>query len=146
MAELHKPWILSALAAGLVRFEDAKVTVKDVPNKGDKQEIPFKSAVFVIDSPESAASLYKLAEADKGTVKAEDGTEVPAENPIGTLLAYAYGLNCRAKVRAQFEARFEDPDKAVKKIAEMLVKAGQFKSFEKALAAAKLMREEPAEE
>lgn len=146
MAELHKPWILSAQAAGLVRFETAKVTVKDVPNKGDKQEIPFNAASFVLTSAADAAKLYDLAEVDKGTVKLEDGSEVPAENPVATLLAYAYGLNCRAKVRAQFEAKFEDPDKAVKKIAEMLVKAGQFKSFEKALAAAKLMREEPAEE
>ena len=146
MAELHKPWILAALAEGLVRFEDAEVTVKNVPNKGDVQKVPFKAATFNIESPADASALYTIAEADRGTIELEDGTKVPGDNPVGTLLAYAYGLNCRAKVRAQFEGRFEDPDKAVKKIADMLVKSGQFKSFDKALSAAKLMREEPDEE
>jgi len=148
MAELHKPWILLAVAAGLARLEDAKVKINDLPNKGDKHEEPFKSVVFDVDSREAASELFDLAEAAKGTVKVEvDGkeTEVPAENPLSVLLGYAYGLNCRAKVRAQYEAKFEDPDKAVKKIAEMLVKSGQFKSLDKALAAAKLMREEPDE-
>jgi len=142
MAELHKPWILAAVAKALVRFEDAKVTVKNVPNKDDIQEVPFKAATFILSSPEDAAALYTLAEADRGTIKLEDGSEVPGDNPVASYLAYAYGLNCRAKVRAQFEAKFEDPDKAVKKIAEMLVKSGAFKSFDKALAAARLMREE----
>jgi len=146
MAELHKPWILAAASKSLVRFEDAKVTVKNVPTKGDETTVPFKAATFIIGSPEDAAALYTLAEADRGVIKAEDGTETPGENPVATLLAYAYGLNCRAKVRQQFEAGFEDPDKAVKKIADMLVKSGAFKSFDKALAAAKLMREAPEDE
>lgn len=145
MSELHKPWILAAVAKGLVRFESAKVKINDTPNKGDKHEEPFESAVFVVESATDAANLYNLAETDRGTVKQEDGTEVPGDNPIGVLLGYAYGLNCRAKVRARYEAKYEDPDKAVKKIAEMLVKSGQFKSLDKALAAARLMREEPDE-
>jgi len=142
MAELHKAWILAGVSKSLIRFEDANVTVKNVPEKGNEVKVPFKAATFIIASPEDAAALYTLAEADRGTVKLEDGTEVPGDNPVATLLAYAYGLNCRAKVRAQFEAKFEDPDKAVKKIAEMLVKSNAFKSFDKALAAARLMREE----
>lgn len=141
MAELHKPWILAAANAGLVRFEDAEVTVKNVPNKGDEKKVPFKAAVFTIENKAQASELYELAEADKGTIKLENGTEVPGDNPIATLLAYAYGLNCRAKVRAQFESQFEDPEKGIKKIAEMLVKTGRFKSFDKALAAARLMQE-----
>lgn len=141
VSDLHKSFVTAAAAKGLVRFEAAKVTVKNVPNKGDEQEIPFEAAVFTIETPEQAAELFKLAEADRPTVKTDDG-EAPGDNPVATLLGYAYGLNCRAKVRSQFEAKFEDPDKAVKKIAEMLVKSGQFKSFDKALAAAKLMRED----
>jgi len=144
MAELHKAWVLAAAAAGLVRFEDAKIKVNDLPNPGDKHEEPFKVAIFEITTALRASELFELAEADKGTIKVEvDGkeTEVPADNPVGVLLGYAYGLNCRAKVRADFAKQFEDPDKAIKSIAEKLVKSGRFKSFDKALAAAKMLRE-----
>lgn len=146
MANLHKAWILAAAEKNFVRFEDAAVTVKNVPNKGDEKKVDFKAALFTIESPEDAAALYTLAETERTRTKADDGTETIGDNPLATLLAYAYGLNCRAKVRAQFESQFEDPDKAVKKIAEMLVKAGQFKNLDKALAAAKLMREQPEDE
>lgn len=138
----HQDWILAAAEAKLVRFEDAAVTIKGVPTKDAEVKVDFDAAVFVIESAEDAEKLYKLAEDGRGT----DAEGNPKANPLATLLAYAYGLNCRAKVRAQYEAQFEDPDKAVKKIAEMLVKAGQFKSFDKALAAAKLMREQPEDE
>ncbi len=141
MSNLHKSWISDAVAKGLGRIEKASISVKNVPNKGDEKDIPFDKVVFTLTDADSLAALWTLAETARGTEKLEDGTEVPGENPVNTLLTYAYGLNCRAKVRADFESQFVDPDKAVKKIAEMLVKAGQFKSFDKALAAAKAMRE-----
>lgn len=142
MAELHKAWIMAAEAAGLVRFESANVKINDVPNKGDEHLEPFQRAIFVLSDEASASKLYGIAEAGKGTVKDEDGNESPAENPLATLLTYAYGLNCRAKVRTTYEAKFEDPDKAIKQIAEKLVKSGRFKSYDKALAAARLLQEE----
>jgi hypothetical protein len=140
MAELHKSWITAAQAAGIIRFEDATVTIKDVPNKGDKHEESFKLARFIA-SPENLMALWTLADAERGEETLDDGSKVPGENPLNVLLTYAYGLNCRAKVRAQYEAKFEDPEKAIKKIAESLVKAGRFKSYEKALAAARLLQE-----
>jgi hypothetical protein len=141
---LHKAWILAAVAANLARIEEAKVTVKNVPNKGDEKKVPFDHIVFATDA-DSIVKLFALAEAEKGTTKDDDGNEVPNENPLNTLLTYAYGLNCRAKVRAQYEGQFEDPEKGIKKIAEMLVKTGRFKTFEKALAAARLMQEDDEE-
>ena len=137
MANLHKAWITSAVEAGLARIAEAKVTVKNVPNKGDVQEVPFDAVEFILPDAASAQALYSLAE----TARTKDDEGNLSENPLNILLGYAYGLNCRAKVRAQFEAKFEDPEKAVKKIAEMLVKSGRFKTFDKALAAAKLMQE-----
>ena len=71
---------------------------------------------------------------------------MPKANPLADLLTYAYGLNCRAKVRADFEAQFEDPEKAIKKIADALVKSGRFKSYEKALATARLLEEDEDED
>jgi len=141
VSNLHKEWIKNAVSKSLARTTDASITVKDVPNKGDKKDIPFEKVEFALTDADGLTALWALAESARGTVKLEDGTEVPGENPINTLLTYAYGLNCRAKVRADFERQFEDPDKAVKKIAEMLVKSGQFKNYDKALAAAKAMRE-----
>lgn len=141
MANLHKPWILSAVEAGLARIAQAKVTVKNVPNKGDVQEVPFDAVEFIVPDAASATKLYELAE----SARTKDDEGVLSENPLNILLGYAYGLNCRAKVRAQFEARFEDPEKGIKKIAEMLVKTGRFKTYEKALAAARLMQEDETE-
>ncbi len=142
MSNLHKEWIRLAVAAGLARIEYAEVTVKGVPNKGDIKEINFEKVVFTIETAEQSAALMKLGDAARGTTKNDEGTEVPKEHPVAELLTYAYGLNCRAKVRADFERQFEDPDKALKKIAALLVKSGQFKSETKALAAARLMAED----
>lgn len=146
MSNLHKSWIETAVSEGLARFEDANITVKNVPNKGDNKEIPFKKVVFVLTDAASVTKLYALAEAAKGTTKDDAGNDVPAENPINVLLTYAYGLNCRAKVRADFERQFEDPDKALRKAAEALVKGGLFKDVDKALVAVKAMREESDDE
>jgi hypothetical protein len=142
MSNLHKSWISDAVNKGLARFVPANITVKNVPNKGDEKEIPFEKVEFTVTDDAGIQALWTLGEAARGTVKAEDGTEVPGENPLNTLLTYAYGLNCRAKVRADFERQFEDPDKALKQIAEKLVKSGKFKSYDKALAAAKLLTED----
>lgn len=141
MANLHKAWIDTAVEKGLARFEDANVTVKDVPNKGDKQEIAFKKVVFLIDNAKQATELFTLAEAGRRTTTDDEGNEVTGSNPLASFATYAYGLECRAKVRAEFEGKFEDPDKGLKKIADMLVKTGKFKSVEKALAAARLLQE-----
>ncbi len=146
MSNLHKDWIRAAVAQGLARFEKAKVTVKGVPAPGDTKEIEFDKVVFSIDTAEQAAALMKLGDAARGTTKDKDGKEVPKEHPVSEYLSYAYGLNCRAKVRADFERQFEDPDKALKKIAALLVKSGQYKSEEKALACARLMREDTDDE
>ena len=139
---LHKDWIKAAVALGLARTEDATVTVKGVPNKGDIKEISFEKVVFTIEDEASASKLMVEGAKARGTTKNDEGTEVPKEHPVAELLTYAYGLNCRAKVRADFERQFEDPDKALKKIAARLVKSGQFKSETKALAAARLMAED----
>ena len=141
VSNLHKSWIETAVSKGLARFEDAEITVRNVPNKGDETKVPFKKVAFTIDNPEQASALAAIAEAGRGTTKDDDGNEHPAEHPLATLLTYAYGLNCRAKVRAEFESQYEDPDKALKKIAALLVKSGQFKDEAKALAAARAMRE-----
>ena len=146
MSNLHKDWIRAAVAAGLARIENAKVSVKGVPNKGDNTEIAFEKVVFIIETAEQAANLMKLGDSVRGTTKNDDGVEVLREHPIAELLSYAYGLNCRAKVRADFERQFEDPDKALKKIAALLVKSGQFKNETKALAAARLMQEDTDDE
>ena len=142
MSNLHKDWIRSAVADGLARIEDANVTVKGVPNTGDVKEISFEKVVFTIETAEQATKLMALGATARGTTKNDDGVEVPKEHPVADLLTYAYGLNCRAKVRADFERQFEDPDKALKKIAALLVKSGQFKDEAKALAAARIMRED----
>lgn len=145
-SELHKAFVLKAAEAGLVRFVDAAITLKAKASPTGKDEkVPFRAAEFLLSSREDAARLYDLAEETKGTVKDESGKEIPADNPVPILIEYAYGLNCRAKVRAQFEAKNEDPEKADKKMAETLVKNGRFKSFEKALAAVKLMHEDDEE-
>lgn len=138
---LHKAWVEAAVARGLARYENAEVTINDVPNKGDKHKEAFKRVVFSIDGS-TVLDLYNLADAERGVVKDEDGNEVPGENPVNDLLTYAYGLNCRAKVRTQYEAKFVDPEKGDKDMASKLVKSGRFKSFEKALAAVKLMHED----
>ena len=141
MSNLHKDWILSAVKGDLARTAEATITVRDVPEKGKTVEVPFEKVEFAIDSGDEMLALWTLAEASRTTVKDDDGKDVQTENPINTLLTYAYGLNCRAKVRAEYERGFEDPDKAIKKIAESLVKSGRFKSFDKALAAAKMLQE-----
>lgn len=146
MSNLHKDWIREAVAAGLARIEDATVTVKGVPNAGDLKEIKFDKVVFTIETAEQSAALMALGDKARGTTKNDEGVEVPKEHPVADLLSYAYGLNCRAKVRADFERQFEDPDKALKKIAALLVKGGQFKDETKALAAARLMREDTDDE
>ena len=146
MSNLHKEWIRAAVAKGLARIEKAEVTVKGVPNKGDIKEISFEKVIFTIDNDAQSAALMQLGEAARGTTKDDDGKEVPREHPVAELLTYAYGLNCRAKVRADFERQFEDPDKALKKIAALLVKSGQFKDEAKALAAARIMREDTDDE
>jgi len=144
--ELHKEWIRTAVAAGLARFVDANVTIKDIPNEGDKKEVPFKKVEFAVSDAADLTKLFTMAEAGKGTTKDEDGKEVPAENPINTLLTYAYGLNCRSKVRITYESQFVDPEAGLKKVANLLVKTGRFKSLEKALAAARAMQEDDSEE
>ena len=146
MSNLHKEWIRAAVAEGLARIEDAVVTVKGVPNKGDEKEISFEKVVFTIETEAQSASLMALGAEARGTTKNDEGVEVPKEHPVAELLTYAYGLNCRAKVRADFERQFEDPDKALKKIAALLVKSGQFKDEAKALAAARIMREDTDED
>ena len=146
MSNLHKDWIRAAVEQGLARFEEAKVTVKGVPNKGDEKLIAFEKAVFTIETDEQSAALMKLGDAARGTTKNDEGVEVQKEHPVAELLSYAYGLNCRAKIRADFERQFEDPDKALKKIAALLVKSGQFKNEAKALAAARLMQEDTDDE
>lgn len=148
---LHKAWVLAAVAAGLARLEKASITLKPKASPtGKKEEVPFERAIFLVDSKDDASRLYDLAEKDRGTVTVKDendkDVEVPDVNDLAKLLTYAYGLNCRTKVRTGFEAQFEDPDKALKKVAENLVKSGQFKNYDKALAAARLMREEPDED
>ncbi len=109
------------------------------------KEIDFDKIVFTPDSETDVAALYVHAETARGKTKGDDGVEVPKANPLADLLTYAYGLNCRAKVRADFEAQFEDPEKAIKKIADALVKSGRFKSYEKALATARLLEEDDDE-
>lgn len=144
--DIHKEWVAKAVEAGLARYEDAKVTIKDIPNKGDVKEVDFKKVVFSVDNAAELAKLFTLAEAGKGTTKDEAGKEVPGENPVNTLLTYAYGLNCRSRVRIGYESQFIDPEAAIKKIANALVKAGRFKSFEKAMAAARLLQEDESDE
>ena len=146
MSNLHKDWIRSAVAEGLARIEEANVTVKGVPNKGDLKLIPFEKIIFTIDTEAEGARLMAIAEAGRGTTTDDDGKEVPKANPVADLVTYAYGLNCRAKVRADFESKFEDPEKAIKAMAKLLVKSGRFKSEEKALAAARLLQEDDDEE
>ena len=146
MSNLHKDWIRSAVSEGLARIENATVTVKGVPNKGDIKEISFEKVVFTIENETTASALMALGAKARGTTKNDEGVEVPKEHPVAELLTYAYGLNCRAKVRADFERQFEDPDKALKKIAALLVKSGQFKDEAKALAAARIMREDTDDE
>lgn len=147
-ADVHTPWAIKAVEAGLARFvskkangEAVSVTVKNVPNKGDTVFVPFNKVEFVLDTPEAAARLWTLIEANKGTVKNDDGDEVPADNPVAGLLDYAYGLQRRSKIRVQYESQFVDPEAADKRLAALLMKQGRFKSEAKALAAAKLMRE-----
>ncbi len=146
MSNLHKDWIRAAIDHGLARIEKANVTVKGVPNAGDTKEIEFDKVVFTIETAEQSADLMRLGDTARGTTKDDKGAEVPKEHPVADLLTYAYGLNCRAKVRADFERQFEDPDKALKKIAALLVKSGQFKDEAKALAAARIMREDTDDE
>ncbi len=140
--DLHKPWIAEAVSAGLARVEPtAEVTIKDVPNKGDKRTVKFDHIVFLANTPDEFQKLATLAESARGTFKDDDGNDQPDDHPLAKLLTYGYGLNCRAKVRQEDAKQFEDPEKAIKKIADALVKSGKFKSVEKALAAARLLQE-----
>lgn len=131
---LHKPWIAGLVEKGLARFEKAEITISAKTSPTGKDEaIPFTDGgkvVFALETPEQARELFEIAEANKGTQTVKvDGkeVEVPAENPINVLLTYAYGLNCRAKIRADFESAHEDPEKANVKLAKALVSSGKIK-------------------
>ncbi len=145
--EIHKEWVLKAGNQNLVRFVDGEVKVSKDEKKGipSDQVEAIKVAEFTLASVEDLKSLWDLAEAGRDTYKDADGNEKTGDNPINTLLGYAYGLGCRQRARTNVEGRFEDPDKAVRKIAELLVKAGNFKSVEKAIAFVKASREDNEE-
>ncbi len=147
MAEIHKSWVTEAGTKNLLRFVDAEVRVSKDEKKGipSDQVEKFQAAEFSLATEEDLASLWALAEASRDTYKDEDGNEKRSDNPINTLLTYAYGLTCRQRVRQNVEARFEDPDKAVRKIADLLVKTGKFKSVEKAMAFIKASQEDDSE-
>jgi hypothetical protein len=137
--DIHDSWVLQAEKSNLVRFEDAEVTIRDA-EKGTETKVPFKAAVFTIETPEQAAEAFKLAEADRKTDK--DGNL--KANPVASLLAYAYGLQCRAYVRSANEP--QDPDAAIKKVAAVMFKTKMFPTMELALTAARAMKEQPAEQ
>ena len=131
----HDGWVTKAAEAGLVSFKDATVSIKN--EAGEVTEVPFQQAVFAINTADEASKLFNLAEAERKDGKA---------NAISTAIGYAYGLGCRAAIRAA--SMPADPDKALKAVAKSLLKAfpKKYKTEEQALVAARAMAEEEASE
>ena len=113
--------ILEAVTAGHLRLTQAKVTIAAEKAKAAADvEIEYPR-VDILDLP-GALVLYG------------------AEDKVYTDATYAWDLGVRSKIRQAYLNTVVDPDKDLRKMAVLGVKAGLYKTEDEGLAALKALR------